>query len=142
MYLGPALARAHSSHTIRNVPDDFYAGAFGRAYTAYMERPWLSRVIGRIVWGGDVAPYYRSMAAVGRLADGATVIDVPCGAGPAFHAIPPDAQISYVAVDLSDSMLARARRRAEARGLTQVEVIRGDASDLPLEANSADLFLS
>ncbi|HEX6782385.1 MAG TPA: hypothetical protein VF125_10200 [Solirubrobacterales bacterium] len=45
-------------------PDNYYASVFGRTYSAYMERPWLSRAIGRFVWGGDSRPYYESMAAI------------------------------------------------------------------------------
>ena len=60
------------------------------------------------------------MGAVGALADGATVIDCPCGAGPALRALPADASVRYVAADRSPAMLRRARKRAEARGLTGI----------------------
>ncbi|HEX8959834.1 MAG TPA: hypothetical protein VF770_08425 [Solirubrobacterales bacterium] len=66
--------------------DDFYASAFGISYSAYMERPRLSRLIGRVVWGGDSKPYYESMSAVAEVPDGGTVVDCPCGAGPALYA--------------------------------------------------------
>lgn len=39
-------------------------------------------------------------------------------------------------------MLRRARKRALARSLTQVEFIEADATDIPLPSASADLFLS
>jgi len=32
---------------------DYYASPFGAAYSAYMERPWLSTKISRLLWGGD-----------------------------------------------------------------------------------------
>lgn len=35
---------------------DYYASPFGRAFSAYMERPRLSRLIARTIWGGDVRP--------------------------------------------------------------------------------------
>ncbi|HYP56036.1 MAG TPA: class I SAM-dependent methyltransferase [Solirubrobacterales bacterium] len=122
--------------------DDFYASAFGVAYSAYMERPRLGRPIARLVWGGDTRRYYESIAAVGVLPAGATVVDCPCGAGPALRALP-RAGVRYVGADLSPSMLRRARRRAAARGLRDaVELVEAEATDLPLGDGSADLFLS
>lgn len=121
---------------------DFYASPFGAAYSAYMERPHLSRLISRVVWGGDIKPYYENMGAVAEVADGGTIVDCPCGAGPALRALRPDADVRYVAADLSPSMLRRARRRAASRGFRKVEPIEADAVDLPLRSDSADLFLS
>jgi SAM-dependent methyltransferase len=121
---------------------DFYASPFGVAYSTYMERPRLSRLISRVVWGGDSKPYYDNMTAVAEVADGRTIVDCPCGAGPTLRALRPDAEVRYVAVDLSPSMLRRARKRAESRGLGCVEFIEADAADLPLPVDSADLFLS
>jgi SAM-dependent methyltransferase len=122
--------------------DDFYASPFGVVYSAYMERPRLSRLIGRVAWGGDSKRYYESMGAVAEVADGATIIDCPCGAGPALRALRQDAAVRYVAVDLSPSMIGRARKRAKARGLSSVEFIEADATELPEPPGSADLFLS
>ena len=122
--------------------DDFYASPFGAAYSAYMERPLLCRLIGRVVWGGDSKRYYESMSAIAEVPDGGTIVDCPCGAGPAFRAIRPDGSVRYIAADLSPSMIRRARKRVEARELTNVEVIEADATDIPLPSASADLFLS
>ncbi len=123
-------------------PKDFYASPFGAAYSAYMERPCLSRRIGGIVWGGDTHRYYESMEAVGEVPVGGTIVDCPCGAGPALRALPADGSIHYVGVDLSPSMLRRARKRALARGLRGLEFLEADAADLPLADDSADLFLT
>lgn len=122
--------------------DDFYASPLGTAYSAYMERPYLSRALGRIFWGGDTKAYYESMAAIGEAAEGDTIVDCPCGAGPAFRALDPGREIRYVAVDLSPAMLRRARERAARRGLRGIEFIESKAETLPLEDASADLFLS
>ncbi|HEY0698980.1 MAG TPA: class I SAM-dependent methyltransferase [Micromonospora sp.] len=121
--------------------DDFYGSAFGSVYSAYMERPWLARPISRVLWGGDLRPYYAAMGVLGETREGDTVLDCPCGAGPAFRAIPRGRGLRYVAVDLSPSMLRRAGRRAGALG-AKVECVRAKAEELPLEAGSADLFLS
>lgn len=120
--------------------EDFYASPLGAAYSAYMERPRVSSRISRIVWGGDTRPYYASMAAAVDVPAGSTIVDCPCGAGPAMRAIP--AEVSYVGVDLSPSMLRRARERAAARGLTKAELIEADAAAIPLPADFADLFFS
>lgn len=121
---------------------DFYASPIGVAYSAYTERPRLGRPIGRAIWGGDSGRYYESMGAIGSVPDGGTIVDCPCGAGPALRALRPGSAVRYIAADLSPSMIRRARKRAEVRGLTNVELIETDATELPLSADSADLFLS
>lgn len=121
---------------------DLYASPLGAAYSAYMERPWLSRRVGRLVWGADTTHYYESMRAVAEVPAGGTIVDCPCGAGPAFRALRPEADVRYVAADLSPSMLGRARERAAARHLGQVELLEADATEIPLASESADLFLS
>lgn len=121
---------------------DFYASPLGATYSAYMERPWLSSRVSRVVWGGDTRPYYELMDAAGDVPDGGTIVDCPCGAGPAMRAIPADRKVGYVGVDLSPSMLRRARERAAARELTRAELIEADAAAIPLPDDSADLFFS
>lgn len=122
--------------------DDFYASPFGATYSAYMERPSLSRAISRVLWGGDSGRYYESMGAVAEVPEGGTVVDCPCGAGPAFRAVPAGGSIRYLAADLSPSMLRRARERARTRGLIGIEIVEAEATDLPFPSGSADLFLS
>ena len=122
--------------------NDFYDSLFGRTYSAYMERPRLNRLIARALWGGDTRPYYESMSAVGEVPAGGTIVDCPCGAGPALRTIQPDSDVNYVAVDLSPAMLRRARARAEERGLREIRFIESDATTIPVAGGSADLFLS
>jgi SAM-dependent methyltransferase len=121
---------------------DFYASPFGAAYSFYMERPWLARIISRLVWGGDPRPYYEGMQAVASVPDGGTVVDCPSGAGPALRALTPRQNLRYIAVDSSPSMLRRIRKRADAQGLSNVELLEADAAALSLPSASADLFLS
>lgn len=121
---------------------DYYASPFGVAFSAYMERPRLSRLIARTFWGSDVRPYYESMAAIAQVPDGGTIVDCPCGAGPAFRNLEPGQELRYLGVDLSPSMLRRARGRAEARSLAQVELVEADATKIPTPDDSVDLFLS
>ncbi len=120
------------------------AGPFGAFYDFYIERPRLAQAIGRTVWGVDIAPLYRSMEAVGELADGATVLDVPCGGGVALRALRPGQSVRWIAVDIDAAMLARFERRARERGLGEeaVELVEADMRALPLPDASADLCLA
>jgi SAM-dependent methyltransferase len=120
------------------------AGPFGAFYDFYIKRPRLAQTIGRTVWGVDLAPLYRSMEAVGELADDATVLDVPCGGGVALRALRPGQRVHWIAVDIDAPMLARFERRARDRGLAgdAVELVEADMRALPLPDASADLCLA
>jgi ubiquinone/menaquinone biosynthesis C-methylase UbiE len=116
----------------------FFDGAFGTLYSFYMERERLARVIGRVVWAGDLRPLYESFDAIAEVPDGGLVVDAPCGSGIALRGLPPGKDVRYLAIDISRRMLARtAARRRE-----QVECIQADATALPVPDQSADLFLS
>jgi ubiquinone/menaquinone biosynthesis C-methylase UbiE len=82
------------------------------------------------------------MRAVLEVPAGGTIVDCPCGAGPALRLVPPAEGVQYKAVDLSPSMLARARSRVEAAGIRDVEFVQAPATSIPLPSSSADLFLS
>ena len=117
-----------------------FDGPFGGFYAFYIEHPQFARVVAAAVWGGDVRPTYDLLEAVGRLPDGSTVVDAPCGSGIGFRSLSAHQRIRYLAVDISPAMVERARRRA--RGLEQVEAIEGDAGRLPVPDASVDLFIS
>jgi SAM-dependent methyltransferase len=121
---------------------DFYSSPFGIAYSFYMQRPRLAALVSQVVWGGDVRPYYASMAALRDVPAGGLIVDCPCGAGAALPALPCDGSLRYVGVDLSPAMLRRARRRAAALDGARIELLEGEATRLPLADGSADLFLS
>jgi ubiquinone/menaquinone biosynthesis C-methylase UbiE len=127
--------------TARQVPN-VCAGPFGAFYDFYIERPWLTRLVGRALWGIDASILYASMAPIAQAAAGATIVDVPCGGGVAFRALRPEQDVRYLAADLSPKMLKRAGRRARARSLKQVELLAADMMDLPLADGEVDLFLS
>jgi ubiquinone/menaquinone biosynthesis C-methylase UbiE len=125
-----------------NATPNICAGPFGAFYDIYIERPWLMRAIGRTLWGIDISVLYTSMEPIGRAGDGATIIDVPCGGGVAFRALRPEQDVRYLAGDISEKMLARARRRAQRRSLRQIELLTADMTNLPFPDESADLCLS
>jgi SAM-dependent methyltransferase len=116
------------------------ATSFGGLYEFYIERPWLTRAIGRCVWGVDVAGMYASMEVISRQADGSTVVDVPCGGGLALRGLRSAQEVRYIAIDIAPDMLARTRAKAAARGVRSVETVEADMRRLPLPEASADLL--
>lgn len=121
---------------------NFCVGSYGVIYDFCVERERLMRAVARAVWGIDMSVLYASMEAIGRVSDGATIFDAPCGGGVAFRALRADQDVRYIAADLSQEMLARARRRAKKRSLDHVEFVVADLCALPFADGQADLFLS
>jgi SAM-dependent methyltransferase len=119
-----------------------FASPFGAVYDFYIQREPLSRLIARVAWHSDIRPFYASMAAISAMPGGSTIVDAPCGSGVALRALRPGQRVRYVGYDLSPEMLRRAARRARRLRLDQVELVEADAEALPLDAGSADLFLS
>ena len=81
---------------------------------------------------------------MGPFGDGATVVDIGCGAGMdlllAARAVGPRGRA--IGVDLTGAMVRRARAAARAAGLDRVEVRLGDALALPLEDGGADVVIA
>ena len=82
--------------------------------------------------------------AIAPLPTGATVVDIGSGAGmdlllAAFRVGPHGRAIG---VDMTEAMRDRARRGATACGLVHVEVREGEATALPIDAESADVAIS
>jgi SAM-dependent methyltransferase len=92
---------------------------------------WYSRAFGPLIeWCCDAA----------RLAPGARVLDVACGAGqPAFAAasrVGPSGRVT--AVDLSPQMIEAGARRARAAGVDTIAFVEMDAEDLRFPDASFD----
>jgi SAM-dependent methyltransferase len=83
------------------------------------------------VQGRGLAPATRMIFAEAGIRPGMRVLDLGCGVGDvAFVAadlVGPDGYV--VGVDRSPQMVARARLRAEQRGLAQVQFVEGDVQD-------------
>src|ERR1035438_6328393 len=90
----PGASRATGTQSSPNV----CAGPFGAVYDFYIERDWLMRLIGRVVWGIDASVLYTSMEAIRRSGDGTTILDVPCGGGVALRALRPDQGVRYIEI--------------------------------------------
>jgi SAM-dependent methyltransferase len=81
---------------------------------------------------------------IAALTAGATVVDIGCGAGMdlllAARAVGRDGRA--IGVDMTESMVERARSAALTLDSTPVEVRLGDALDLPVESDSVDFVIS
>jgi arsenite methyltransferase len=82
--------------------------------------------------------------AIARIHTGDTVLDIGCGAGMdlllAARRAGPDGRA--IGVDMTDAMVARARKSAVESGLLQVEIRKGDATLLPIADDSIDVIIS
>ncbi|MGY4514669.1 malonyl-ACP O-methyltransferase BioC [Lysobacter sp. HA18] len=118
--------------------------AFSRAATHYDEAAALQREVGTRL--AESLPYYEDKALGGRMPQ--LVVDVGCGTGHGtalLQAKWPKAQV--LALDLAPGMAHEAQRRLSAkRGLLDFsgkpQVLRADASALPLRENSVDVLFS
>ena len=81
---------------------------------------------------------------LGRIEEGATVLDLGCGAGTdlliAAQLVGPSGRV--IGIDMTASMLQRARASAEEMGLTNVELHEGLIESLPVADASVDIVIS
>jgi SAM-dependent methyltransferase len=110
-------------------------------YDFGVEREWLARPAGALLWGTDTRLLFESIRAVGDLPAGAAVLDVPCGGGLALRGVRPDQDVRYVAADISPVMLDRTRRQATRLG-RDIEVTAADVERLPFADDEFDLCVS
>ena len=81
---------------------------------------------------------------IAPIEEGATVVDIGCGAGMDLLLAAKSAgpRGRAIGIDMTESMAEKARASARAAGLDNVEVRLGDAMSLPLENATADLVIS
>ncbi len=103
---------------------------FGRAAAAYAASP--------VHRGG---PDLDAMLAAAELSGRERVLDLGCGPGHAAAAFAPHAA-EVVGLDLTEAMLAEARRLASLRGMANLRFERGDAARLPFAAGSFERVTS
>jgi ubiquinone/menaquinone biosynthesis C-methylase UbiE len=72
---------------------------------------------------------------------GGTLLDVGCGACELTTHLA-GAFDNVVAIDFSDSMLAVARNRVDSEKLSQITVMKGEATRFPIAANAVDVILA
>ncbi|MBI3895779.1 MAG: methyltransferase domain-containing protein [Acidobacteria bacterium] len=82
--------------------------------------------------------------AIAAVRPGETVVDIGCGAGMdlLLAARRTGPQGKAIGVDMSDAMIERASRAARLAALNNVELRKGDATDLPLADASVDVIIS
>lgn len=105
-------------------------------YDFGVQREWLARPAGAVLWGTDTRLLYSAIRAVGALPDDSAVLDVPCGGGLALRGA--RSGVRYVAADISPVMLDRTRRVARDRAV-DVEVVEADITRLPFGDGEFDL---
>jgi SAM-dependent methyltransferase len=115
----------------------------GRAWAEELgyPQPELSRVPQATVesFAGVANPF-----ALGRLEEGAGVLDLGCGAGTdlliAAQMVGPEGSVT--GVDMTPSMLDRARASAAEMGIANLELHQSLIESLPLEDASVDMVIS
>src|SRR4051794_15882278 len=115
----------------------------GRAWAEELgyPQPELSRVPdGSVESFAGVANHF----ALGRLEGGQTVVDLGCGAGTdlliAAQMVGPEGRA--IGIDMTPTMLDRARESAASMGLDTIELHEGVIEQLPLADDSVDVVIS
>jgi SAM-dependent methyltransferase len=82
--------------------------------------------------------------AIGPVRSGEMVLDIGCGAGMdlLLAAKRTGASGHAIGVDMTDAMVERARKSADAAGFRQVEIRKGDATALPISDATIDVVSS
>lgn len=111
-------------------------------YAFGVERAWIARPVGYVLWGTDAGRFYDATRVLGELPDGTAVLDIPCGGGVALRGLRPGQQLRYVAADISPDMLTRARHRATQLGLDRIEYQVTDIAAMPFTDGEFDLCVS
>jgi SAM-dependent methyltransferase len=107
-------------------------------YDFLVERAGIGGVLWKVGMGSDLSKLYRATEEIGRLPDGAAVLDIPCGGGVALRGVRPGQDVRYVAADIAPAMLERTREEARRRGV-EVELEEADAGALPFADATFDL---
>jgi len=115
---------------------------WGAFYDFVIEHEQVARVGWWVAMGSDVRLLHAAAEEIGRLPDGATVLDVPCGGGVALRGLRAGQRVRYLAADISPAMLARTAGNAAARGVRGVHRLQTDVARLPLTDRSVDLCVS
>lgn len=111
-------------------------------YDFGVQNPVVGRVAGEALWGFDIRRLFESIGRIEDAAAGDRVLDVPCGGGLVFPALPRDHGLDYVALDYSPVMLSRAKAKLRKLGRSGVTFEQGDVGALPFGDGSFDLALT
>ena len=82
--------------------------------------------------------------AIADLKEGETVVDLGCGAG--FDVFLAASRVGengkVIGIDMTESMIKKARENAQKNEIDNVEFILGEIEELPLKKNSVDVIIS
>lgn len=135
-------AVCHAYSEAAEHPEGDHPFPVGRAFALSLGYPaeWLDQL------PADAVDAFTGVSNVSVLADipeGATVLDVGCGAGLdsliAARRTGPRGRV--IGLDFSESMLRRAKAAARQAGVNHVEFRRADAEAMPVETGSVDVAL-
>lgn len=128
---------------VSSEPEKDFVFPTGRAWAEELgyPQPELSRVPDATVDSfAGVANHF----VLGRIEPGATVLDLGCGAGTdllvAAQMVGPEGRV--IGVDMTPTMLDRARRSAAAMELANVELIESLIEWTPIDEDSVDVVIS
>jgi ubiquinone/menaquinone biosynthesis C-methylase UbiE len=128
-----------------NLGENWSARSLGRfggaAYDFVVQREWLARPGGFLLWGTDTRLLFEGIQTIGEIPDGSSILDVPCGGGVALKGLRHGQRVRYVAADLSPDMLARTRRQASAIGRHDIEFAEADIERMPFTDGEFDMCL-
>lgn len=102
---------------------------------------WASKAMGKL-WGTDTDIWFADIATLKDTPEGSAILDVPSGGGVAFRGIPTDRQVRYVAVDIAEAQLDRARAEAERLNLPHIEFLQESVDNLPFDSDTFDVAVS
>jgi len=128
--LGGYLKFMRASRWVRSVKNTLMRGVFPHEMSFLLDLPWRNIML---------SP--RKLAARLPLTAASRVLEV--GAGSGFYSVEvarrvPEGRLELL--DLQPEMLKKARRKLEARGLSNVGYTLADAGKLPLESDSLDVL--
>ena len=122
-------------------------GAFGNVYDGIITRSTLlGKIMDGLIWGLDAelsARWIEDALAPVPAGFSGSLLEVPVGTGvltmPLYASLP---KSEITCLDYSADMMANAKRRAAAMGLSNVAFVQGDVGALPFADESFDLVLS
>ncbi|MHB8509152.1 MAG: class I SAM-dependent methyltransferase [Candidatus Dormibacteria bacterium] len=120
---------------------DIFGSPYGWAYDAGIKERPIARLVGSLMWGADIDRMYRLMDNGVRCAPGEVVLDVPCGGAPSLLTAAGRMKGTYIGIDISERMLARAAAVRNQERLERVILARADAGRLPLADAVVDRVL-
>ena len=110
-----------------------------KAITEIQQRTWSEGDFARV--GALIVPVAEQLAVSANVRAGDRVLDVACGAGNGAIAAARRSWEPVIGLDYVPALLERARERAAAERL-ELELVEGDAQDLPFDDGSFDVVMS